>query len=79
MRALVLCLTLAGCSTTFFGAARTSKYVELFDGQIKCAFVKGWDVDVAKSKCKCIITDPTFSADKTFISMPDEICKAKDK
>jgi hypothetical protein len=80
-RLLVLCLTLAGCATTvptFFGAVRTGPYVDLYNGQIRCAPVNGWGINKLKSECRCLITDPGFSKDRTLIGMPDEIC-SKDK
>lgn len=75
---LVLALFVSSCSTAFFGATRTSSYVYMFDREVECAFVEGWTTD-SKPACMCRLTDLTFSEDKTFVKMMDDVCTGKIK
>jgi hypothetical protein len=69
MRYVVL-LLLSGCSTTFFGASREGPYVKHFQEQLWCAYVKGWAPNPDEKVCMCIVKDPYFSLDKSFIRSP---------
>lgn len=67
-------LTLTSCMhNNFFGARVVGPYIDYYDGQLVCAYVKGWHKN---RKCLCIITDMNFSNNRTL--MPPEnqdMCK----
>ena len=67
---LALCAT--SCATQgMFGAKVVSPYYMYFNNQMECAMITGWQ---DKPKCMCIILDPKFSLDKTFIAVEPAMC-----
>ena len=67
--ALLLCVS---CAPTFFGARMGNKYYYHFNNQLTCAWVSGWQKE---PKCMCVITDPKFSQDKTFLEVKPFMCE----
>ena len=66
-----LLLVMACAPTTFFGGRVVGPFHHLFNGQMDCAWVSGWQ----ETRCMCMLTDPHFSRDRTFMAVEPVMCK----
>ena len=60
--------------SNFFGATINSSYQMHFNGEMKCAYVKGWHDN---RKCMCMLTqkDERLGNDKTLIASEPQACE----